>query len=74
MSTDSFDLGLGHSAKYALCRLCERLMNEGYIYTERIPELSERTHNMERGDGFLTNAELKEKSRKTPDELEDLLA
>lgn len=53
---------------FAMCRLIERLMNEGYVYTERVVELSERVRNMELGDGFNTTAELRKKGRSTTDE------
>ena len=67
--------GDGDDVIFAMCRLIERLMHEGYVYPQRIPELTERVQNMERGDGFLTHAELRR--RKTPpttDEVEDFLA
>lgn len=53
---------------YAMCRLAERLMNEGYVYKERVIELNERLTNFERGDGFNTTADLRKKGRATPDE------
>ncbi len=66
---------LTDDATFAMCRLIERLMNEGYIYTERVPELSERIQSMERGDGFLTKAELRARTTTTKaTTAEDLLS
>jgi hypothetical protein len=43
-------------------QLLRRLALEGYVHCERIPELLERTTNLERGRGFLTNAELEKQA------------
>lgn len=43
---------------YAMAKLNERLIAEGYVVPERAAELRERSHNLEQGRGFLTNREL----------------
>jgi hypothetical protein len=45
-------------ASYALAKLCERLVAEGYVVEDRQKELLDRACNMQRGRGFLTNAEI----------------
>ncbi len=75
--TDAHLEAVAEASVFAMCRLIERLMNEGYVYPQRIPELSERIQNMERGDGFLTSAELRKRGTPTTDEAmtaEDFLA
>lgn len=44
--------------RYAMSKLLERLVVEGYVVPARAPELLDRAQNMERGLGFLTKAEL----------------
>lgn len=44
--------------RYAIARLLERLVLEGYVRPERTPELMNRSHNLERGHGFITTQEL----------------
>lgn len=43
---------------YAMAKLMERLVVEGYVKPERAAELRERAHNLEHGRGFLTDREL----------------
>ena len=60
---------------YAMAKLLERLVAEGYVRPDRTSELLERAQNLERNRGFLTHAELKQR-RKTPadDIIEDLFS
>jgi hypothetical protein len=64
----------GQAAAFALAKLCERLIREGYVRPERATELQQRASNMQHGRGFLTEAELAKRKRGvTPTEVEDLL-
>jgi len=45
-------------AGYAMSALCRRLVDEGYVAKDRQKELLDRACNMQRGRGFLTNAEI----------------
>lgn len=44
---------------FAMAKLCGRLIEEGFVRPERTAELRERARNLERGQGFLTDQELK---------------
>lgn len=64
----------GDLPNYAMSKLLERLVDEGYVRKSRTNELLERAHNMEHDKGFLTNAELRKKKRRTTTTDEDLIA
>lgn len=51
----------GSDCRYPIARLLERLVAEDYIRPERAPELMNRSHNLERGHGFITTKELEDK-------------
>jgi len=52
-----------------LARLVERIVAEGYVRRNRAKELLERVRNMERGPGFLTDAELAAEAEEEKKEL-----
>ena len=54
---------------YAMQKLLERIVDEGYVKPDRAPELLERAANMVNGRGFFTRAELKQRQ-----DAEDLLS
>lgn len=54
---------------FAMAKLLERLVDEGYVRKERKVELLNRAWNLEHERGFLTNKELETKQAE-----EDLLA
>ena len=56
---------------YAMVKLLERLVAEGYVRDDRQKELLERTANMNGDRGFLSDAEVK-KAQHSQD-LEDFL-
>lgn len=56
---------------YAMARLMERIVSEGYVRDDRAAELLERARNQEHGRGFRTDAEL---APPKPPTVEDLLA
>lgn len=45
--------------RFAMAKLCARLIEEDYVRPERRVELRNRALNLERGLGFLTDHELK---------------
>jgi len=45
---------------YAMAKLLERIVTDGYVREERAEELLERARNMQHGRAFLTDAELQE--------------
>lgn len=55
--------------RFAMAKLCTRLIEEDYIRPERRAELRNRALNLERGLGFLTDQELKNHKQE-----EDLLS
>jgi hypothetical protein len=55
--------------RYAMCRLLDRLVVEGYIRDDRVAELKERVSSLEAGRGFTTK-----KERTAQSELKDLLS
>jgi acetolactate synthase regulatory subunit len=57
-----------------MCELLHQLYHEGYIREDRSAELLERTLNMKRGRGFVTNAKLESEAQTQKEEIEDLLS
>lgn len=55
--------------RFAMARLLERLVAEDYVRPERAPELMNRSFNLERGNGFITNKQLEDQQSE-----EDLLS
>lgn len=46
---------------FAMAKLCERLVREGYVRDDRKAELLERAKNMQAGRGFVTDKVLAER-------------
>lgn len=63
-------------AGFAMAKLCERLVADGYVVADLKTDLLERARNMQAGRGFLSNVELKEPAptATTQQAIEDLLS